>query len=66
MKFAVDNMSCGHCVASITRALRALDPQAEVRVDLAAATVEVEGRIDSGQAVAAMAAEGYPARPLAG
>jgi copper chaperone len=36
----VEGMSCGHCVGAITRAVHAVDPKAEVRVDLIARTVE--------------------------
>lgn len=37
----VDNMSCGHCVKAVTRAVQALDPAASVEVDLASKTVKV-------------------------
>ncbi len=40
--FQVDDMSCGHCVASITQALKQADPAAAVRVDLASHQVEVD------------------------
>lgn len=36
----VEGMSCGHCVGAVTRAVHAVDPKAEVRVDLTARTVE--------------------------
>lgn len=62
MKFAVDKMTCGHCARTITRVLRAMDPQARVEVDLAAATVLVEGRVDAARVIAALAVAGYPAR----
>ena len=64
MRFAVDDMTCGHCARTITRALQAIDPGARVDVDLAGGTVAVEGAIDGAQAIAAMAAEGYAARLL--
>lgn len=32
--FLVDDMSCGHCVQAITQAVKAVDPAAEVAVDL--------------------------------
>ena len=65
MRFQVENMSCGHCITTITRALKALDPAAEVAVDLAAGTVDVQGRMAAAQAAAAMAGEDYPATLLA-
>lgn len=65
MRFQVENMSCGHCVTTITRALKALDPSAEVAVDLVGGTVTVIGRVEAAQAVAALAEQGYPATLLA-
>ena len=65
MRFAVDGMTCGHCVRTITRTLQAIDPDARVDVDLAAGTVFVpDGPIEASQAIATLAAEGYPARLL--
>ena len=34
MQFEVDNMSCGHCARTITKALQRLDPAAKVDVDV--------------------------------
>ncbi len=41
VSFQVSDMSCGHCQAAITRAVQALDPAAQVDVDLAAHRVQV-------------------------
>lgn len=49
IEFRVDDMSCQHCVGSITAAVQALDPAARVLVDLDAHRV----RIDSGDERAA-------------
>ncbi|MBA4176865.1 MAG: copper chaperone [Leptothrix sp. (in: Bacteria)] len=40
--FEVKDMSCGHCVSNITRAVMALDGQARVDIDLAAHRVAIE------------------------
>jgi copper chaperone len=64
MQFEVEHMSCGHCVRTITNALQRLDPAAKVEVDLAAKRVVVEGEMSADAAIAAMAAEDYPARLL--
>ena len=40
--FKVDDMTCGHCVSSITQAVRAIDPTARVTVDLAMHRVQIE------------------------
>ncbi len=39
--FEVKDMTCGHCVSTITKAINALDPAAKVQVDLAAHRVEI-------------------------
>lgn len=59
MKFNVDGMNCAHCERAITRALRAIDPAAQVTVDLTGGTVAVEGAISAEQARAAIEDEGY-------
>ncbi len=40
--FEVQDMTCGHCVSSITKAVCALDPTAQVKADLATHRVQVE------------------------
>lgn len=40
--FEVQDMSCGHCVSTITQAVKALDAQARVQIDLARHRVEIE------------------------
>jgi copper chaperone len=42
-EFTVADMSCGHCVSAITKAVKEVEPQAVVEVDLAAKTVRVDG-----------------------
>ncbi len=61
-EFKVENMTCGHCVAAVTDALRGLDPAAEVRADLEQGRVSVASAIPAGQVAAALDAAGYPAR----
>ncbi|HAT29737.1 MAG TPA: copper chaperone [Janthinobacterium sp.] len=56
----VDNMSCAHCVGAVTRAVRALDPQATVEVDLAAKTVKVASTLPLARISAAIVEAGYP------
>lgn len=61
MKFNVTPMECGSCAVLIPRVLKSLDPGAEVKVDLLAGTVDVDGRLEPGQVVATLAGEGYSA-----
>ena len=61
--FNVQGMSCGHCVQAVTNAVKALDPQAEVKVDLAGGTVEVQSDQDRAKLAQAIAEEGYTVAP---
>jgi copper chaperone len=40
--FEVNDMTCGHCASTITKALKAVDGNAKVQIDLAAHRVQVE------------------------
>jgi copper chaperone len=40
--FEVKDMTCGHCVSTITKAVKAADKDAKVQIDLAAHRVEIE------------------------
>lgn len=40
--FEVNDMTCGHCVSTITKAVKAADKDARVRIDLARHRVEIE------------------------
>ena len=56
----VEKMSCGHCVGAVTAAVRELDPQAQVDVDLAAKTVKVQTGVDLARVRGAIEEAGYP------
>jgi copper chaperone len=58
--FTVNDMTCGHCVGTVTRAIEAVDPGARVTVDLAAHRVVIEPRATGAEAlVAAITEAGY-------
>lgn len=40
--FEVNDMTCGHCVGAITKAVAFVDPGAKVQVDLASNRVQIE------------------------
>ena len=42
ISFEVNDMTCGHCVSSITKAVRAADKNAKVEIDLARHLVQIE------------------------
>jgi len=60
--FNVTGMTCAHCERAVTQAIKALDPQARVEVDLAAGTVRVEGAPSEQQIRSAIEEEGYQVR----
>ena len=57
--FTVTGMTCGHCEKAVTRAIKQLDPQAEVSIDRAANQVVVQSDQPREALVAAMVEEGY-------
>lgn len=64
MKFTVPDMTCGHCVASLTKAVRTLDPAAEVKADLASKTLTVETASSATAVARALEEAGYPNTPV--
>jgi copper chaperone len=57
--FTVQGMTCGHCEKAVTRALKQLDPQAEVKIDRAQNLVQVESGQPREALAKAIAEEGY-------
>lgn len=64
LAYRVEDMTCGHCAAAITAAVRAVDAQARVTVDLARHRVTVDAAGADAQAVRdAIAGAGYAPVP---
>ena len=64
--FEVQDMTCGHCVSSITKAVRALDQGAQVTADLATHRVWIEPTVsDRAQLSEALREAGYTPVPIA-
>ena len=59
MKLKVPEMSCGHCAKTIEGAVKAIDPAANVQVDLATSTVTVASNADEAKLAAAIKDAGY-------
>lgn len=57
--FHVQGMSCQHCVKAIERAIRQLDADAHVDIDLASGRVSVESTQSRDALAAAIREEGY-------
>jgi copper chaperone len=59
--YAVDGMTCGHCVAAVTEELSKLDGVSAVDVDLGTGrvTIESDRPLDSADVAAAVDEAGY-------
>ena len=61
MQFHIENMTCGGCVRSVTKAIQSVDPQAEVSADLAGHLVQVATSAPREKLAEALADAGYAA-----
>ena len=57
--FTVTGMTCGHCEKAVTRAVKQVDPQAEVTIDRAVNLVEVQSDQPRELLAKAITEEGY-------
>ncbi|WP_026615809.1 heavy-metal-associated domain-containing protein [Ensifer aridi] len=57
----VSDMTCGHCVSTVEKAVKLVDPNAKVAVDLEAQTASIDSQIGSDAFIAAIEAAGYKA-----
>lgn len=58
-EFEVQSMTCGHCASRVTQALKSLDGQAKVEIDLRSKKVRVQTVEDRDSVTAALAEAGY-------
>lgn len=61
--FGIQGMTCGGCARRVGAAIRQIDGQAAVDVDLAAATVSVRSGIDPARLRDAIEQAGFQVRP---
>ena len=59
IEFKVNDMTCGHCVMTVTKAVKAAEPAAKVDIDLNSKRVRVEGTDAHDKVEAAIRAAGY-------
>lgn len=62
-RFTLPDMSCGHCVAAITEALKAADAQARIEIDRDARTAAVESTLPREALATVLTDAGYPPAP---
>ena len=59
IELTINDMTCGGCVASITRVVKGLDPNASVDADVAAKRVKISSVIKSEAVIAAISDAGF-------
>lgn len=59
MQFHIENMTCGGCVRGVTRAIRSVDPAADVRADPVTHKVDVVTTAERTKLEAALADAGF-------
>jgi len=57
----VPEMTCGHCKATVEKAVAGVDASASIDVDLDNRTVNIKSTLDDAALIAALKAEGYEA-----
>jgi copper chaperone len=65
LKLRVPDMSCGHCARTIEKAVKSIDPKAQVKVDLGQKTVIVETTAPEQNISEAVRSVGYEHEKLA-
>ena len=65
LKLKVPDMTCGHCAQTIEKAVKSVDPQAQVKVDLAQKTVTVDTNAPEEKIADVVRSAGYKSEKLA-
>lgn len=61
-RYTVPSILCGHCAAAIERAVKGVDPQASVSVDVRAKEVTIKSDVEQTRLADAIRAAGYEPR----
>ncbi|QPF75676.1 heavy-metal-associated domain-containing protein [Roseateles sp. DAIF2] len=59
-QFHLPDMSCGHCVATVTETVRELDAAATLQFDREARRVAIDSRLERAELARALGEAGYP------
>ncbi len=63
IKLNVPDMTCGHCVSTVEKAIKGVDAKASVKTDLASKTVTVESAAAAAALSKAATMRAIPTRP---
>jgi copper chaperone CopZ len=64
IELTVKDMTCNHCVGVVTKAVKSVDPNATINVDLPSKRVQVNSSGSVGAFTKALQEAGYPATPV--
>jgi copper chaperone len=64
LKLKVPDMSCGHCVATVEKAARSVDPAAQVDVDLTRKVATIATTAPADRVRNAIRDAGYDSQPI--
>lgn len=64
MRFHLEDMTCGGCARSVTKAIQRVDLNAKILADPPSRVVEVETTASSEQIELALTEAGFPPRPI--
>lgn len=62
IELKLPDMTCGHCVRTVTETVRRVDADAKLDIDLPAQRVRIESAQPAERFSAALAEQGYPPR----
>ena len=65
-RYSVPKMTCGHCAGTIDQAVKAVDPQADVTIDLKSKQVTVRTMAGEARIAQAIHSAGFEASPVVG
>ena len=66
LELKVSGMTCNGCAASVAHAIKTVDAEASVQVDLRSGLVRVEGKAATSDLISAIGVAGYEAKRAAG
>lgn len=64
-RYMVEDMSCEHCVGTVTKAIKTSGPEATVNIDLASKTVAADSAVSNDDIRDAIRSADYEPQPAA-
>lgn len=60
MNFRIENMTCGGCARGVTRAIKEVDPDANIITDPPSRSIKIETIASQAEIVSALNSAGFP------